>query len=411
VPIPDPSVSGSHCNIIVGDGQVMVQDLGSTNGTFINEARVGNARLEHGTSLKFGGVPAIFYSDVPVAVPVATASAPRPAGLRMRATAHATPAEAAPVAVEAPPPLEALEPMSAGPRFCKSHPKIHARFACPQCHQAFCELCTVPQMVTAGVTQQTCRVCHVPLISLQVRIEAPVKHGFFNQLPGAIVYPFRGTGLLVVIVATLLFAGLQAMSGWWNILLMAAATGYLFAYMQAIIHSTAAEDTKMPELPGMDGLFGSFFTLVGTVLMSFGPAIGLAVAKIFFDVEAISMTLIFIAAGLGCLYFPMALLAAAMKDTALAANPLIVLPSICKIPAEYIVAAVIMIAILGVRMLGGTMASIAGNVSMTTRSESVMFASFALRAVWAFISVYLLTVNMRVLGLLYLTKQDKLNWY
>src|SRR5204862_834006 len=116
------------------------------------------------------------------------------------------------------------------------------------------------------------------------------------QLPGAIVYPFRGTGILVLIAATLLFAGLQAMSGLWNILLMAAATGYLFAYMQGIIHSTAAEDTKMPELPGMDDLFSSFFTLVGTVLMSFGPAIGLAVAKMFFDVEAISMTLILIAA-------------------------------------------------------------------------------------------------------------------
>ena len=411
--IADPSVSGSHCHVIVSDGQVTVQDLNSTNGTFINEARVGVARLEHGASLKLGSVPAVFHSDVPVAAPVAAASAPRPAGLRIRATAHAAPAEAAPVAVAAPPPVaaEPIEAMPAGPRFCKSHPKIHARFACPHCHQAFCELCTVAQMVSPGVTQQTCRACHVPLISLQVRIEAPVKHGFFSQLPGAIVYPFRGTGILVLIVATLLFAGLQAMSGLWNILLMAAATGYLFAYMQAIIHSTAAEDAKMPDLPGMDGLFGSFFTLVGTVLMSFGPAIGLAVAKMFFDVESISMSLILIAAGLGCFYFPMALLAAAMKDTALAANPLIVLPSIFKIPVEYLVAAVIMIAILAVRTLGGTMASVAGNVSMTTRSESVMFASFAVRAVLAFLSVYLLTVNMRVLGLLYLTKQDKLNWY
>jgi hypothetical protein len=414
--IADPSVSGNHCQITVSEGQVLVQDLGSTNGTFIHNARIENARLEHGISLRFGGVPVIFYSDVPT---TATAPAPalsvsRPAGLRISGTSHAAPVEAAPVvatAVAEPPPFQAMEDMSTTPRFCKSHAKVHARFACPQCHQAFCELCTVAQTVTRGVTQQTCRVCHVELIPLNVRIEAAVQRGFFSQLPGSVVYPFRGTGVLVLIAATLVFAGLQFLSGWFNLLLMAMAIGYVFAYMQNIIHSTASEETKMPELPGMDGLFGSFFTLVGTVLMSFGPAIGLAIARFYFDVEAISLTLILIAAGLGSLYFPMALLASAMKDTALAANPLIVLPAIFKVPVEYIVAALIMIGIFGIRILGGAMSSVAGHVSMTTQSQSVMFTAFALRALWSFLSVYLLTVNMRVLGLLYATKQEKLNWY
>lgn len=415
VTIADPSVSGSHCHIIVSDRQVTVQDLNSTNGTFINGARVGTAVLEHGASLKLGGVPALFYADVPATAPNPTASAPRPAGLRIRTAAPVASATAEPapvaVAVAAPPPLDSTTFVASDPRFCKSHPKIHARFACPQCQQAFCELCSVPQMTSPGVTQQTCRVCHVPLIPLQVRIQAPTKHSFFSQVPGTIIYPFRGTGIMVLIVATLLFAALDMMSGLWSILLWAAGTGYLFAYMQNIIHSTAAEDTKMPELPGMDGLFSSFFTLAGTVLMSFGPAIGLAVARMFFDVESISMSLILIAAGLGCLYFPMALLAAAMKDTALAANPLIVLPSIFKIPGEYIVAAIIMIVIFGVRAFGSTLAGVASQVSMHTQSQSVMFAGFAIRALWSFLSVYLLTVNMRVLGLLYVTKQDKLNWY
>src|SRR4051794_2552774 len=83
VPITDASVSGSHCNIIVSDGDVPVQDLVSTNGTFMNAARVGNARLDHGASLKFGGVPEIFSSDVAVAAPAAMESAPKPAGLRI----------------------------------------------------------------------------------------------------------------------------------------------------------------------------------------------------------------------------------------------------------------------------------------------------------------------------------------
>ena len=41
---------------------------------------------------------------------------------------------------------------------------------------------------------------------------------------------------------------------------------------------------------------------------------------------------------------------------------------------------------------------------------SKMFLLFGLRAIWAFISVYLLTVTMRILGVLYVTKKHKLGW-
>jgi len=42
---------------------------------------------------------------------------------------------------------------------------------------------------------------------------------------------------------------------------------------------------------------------------------------------------------------------------------------------------------------------------------SVLFMTFGIRALWSFMSVYLLTVGMRILGLLYLTKKDKLGWF
>jgi hypothetical protein len=37
--------------------------------------------------------------------------------------------------------------------------------------------------------------------------------------------------------------------------------------------------------------------------------------------------------------------------------------------------------------------------------------SFGIRIIWSFISVYLLTVNTRILGLLYLTQKEKLAWF
>ena len=100
-----------------------------------------------------------------------------------------------------------------------------------------------------------------------------------------------------------------------------------------------------------------------------------------------------------------------MKDTALAANPLVVVPAILKVPMEYLVTVILMTSIFGVQRLGDIIAGGASHVSMTTRLMSTLFISFGVQAVWSFLSVYLLTVNMRILGLLYVSKKDKLEWF
>ena len=126
------------------------------------------------------------------------------------------------------------------------------------------------------------------------------------------------------------------------LLLKIAVLGYFFTFMQSIIHSTAAGDDEMADLPPFDGLFSAFFMLAGTVTVSFGIPIGLAVAKIFFDVEGIPTSALVATGLLGCLYFPMAFLAVAMKDSVMAANPLVVIPAIFKVPLEYFVTTIIL---------------------------------------------------------------------
>ena len=61
---------------------------------------------------------------------------------------------------------------------------------------------------------------------------------------------------------------------------------------------------------------------------------------------------------LGCLYFPMAFLAVAMKDTALAANPLVVIPAIFKVPLGYLVTSIVVIGIYLVRLFGDAVAAV-----------------------------------------------------
>jgi pSer/pThr/pTyr-binding forkhead associated (FHA) protein len=55
--IRSSQVSRKHCELTEKDGVLIVKDLGSSNGTFINGKKVsGTQRAEHGMELSFGGV-------------------------------------------------------------------------------------------------------------------------------------------------------------------------------------------------------------------------------------------------------------------------------------------------------------------------------------------------------------------
>src|SRR5258706_3656806 len=63
--IEDPSVSSSHCQIVVNEGTFAIKDLGSTNGTFVNRAPVKEAILQPGQSIHLGGVEMLLSADAP----------------------------------------------------------------------------------------------------------------------------------------------------------------------------------------------------------------------------------------------------------------------------------------------------------------------------------------------------------
>ena len=54
--IPLSSVSREHCEIIVGDDEITVRDLGSSNGSFVNNDRIQEAKLSPGDELVIGPV-------------------------------------------------------------------------------------------------------------------------------------------------------------------------------------------------------------------------------------------------------------------------------------------------------------------------------------------------------------------
>jgi len=54
--IPDQSVSSHHCEIILRSNDVVVKDLSSTNGTFINGQQITEAVLKPGHTMRLGQV-------------------------------------------------------------------------------------------------------------------------------------------------------------------------------------------------------------------------------------------------------------------------------------------------------------------------------------------------------------------
>jgi len=61
VAIDNPAVSGQHARVIVAGGQVIVEDLNSRNGTFVNNQAVTKHTLQEGDVIRIGKHTLTFY--------------------------------------------------------------------------------------------------------------------------------------------------------------------------------------------------------------------------------------------------------------------------------------------------------------------------------------------------------------
>src|SRR5262249_2227207 len=141
---------------------------------------------------------------------------------------------------------------------CRFHPKTPGRYFCPNCRHHFCELC-VTSRLAGGTQRKYCRRCGGECGAVQTRLQPKSEKGFFQLLPAAFLYPVRGAGALIVIAGIILlvllkagrslmqFGSLRALA--FGTLLDIFAGGYLFTYLQGIIHSTIAQERELPDLP------------------------------------------------------------------------------------------------------------------------------------------------------------------
>lgn len=104
ISITDPEISRKHAQLIKQDLEYAIEDLGSTNGTFVNNRRiVGLTPLHDGDIIEFGEAISLLYeaeSTLPIDIPAQPSAQSKPTEAE---PVQAEPAYQPPVAQQVPP--------------------------------------------------------------------------------------------------------------------------------------------------------------------------------------------------------------------------------------------------------------------------------------------------------------------
>jgi len=131
VVIEQATISSKHCEIALGDGEVTVRDCGSTNGTYINDNPVMEAKLGAGQILRLGDVDFLVEStDVTIAIPKFEVVRPAP-----------------PVV------------LTDGSLMCPRHKNARATHQCTHCREVLCDDCVHRLRRRGGKLLKLCPLC------------------------------------------------------------------------------------------------------------------------------------------------------------------------------------------------------------------------------------------------------------
>jgi len=129
--IDHSTVSGWHCEIMLSDGDLVLRDCGSTNGTFLDGARVQEVQLHSGQVVRVGDIEMVVETtDVKVSIPKIEVQVPAP-----------------PVV------------LADGSTICRRHPKARVTHQCTHCHELLCDECVHRLRRRGGKVWKFCALC------------------------------------------------------------------------------------------------------------------------------------------------------------------------------------------------------------------------------------------------------------
>ena len=243
--------------------------------------------------------------------------------------------------------------------------------------------------------------------------------GWAIRLCGAFLYPFAKDGVVLLVAGTVFLSIIEAgkffaryaavkgiglgsvISSAFLLLITAFGIGYLASYLRRVVICTAMGEPGAPDWPDLTDFVSEvvspLFQLAATTFVSLAPAI--IVGMFIEGTESWSQAVLWIACAFGGFYFPMAFLAVSLFDSVAALNPLLVASSVLKIPGPYLVSVALFGAVLAAKWYGDYFLAMAIPVPIVPAVVSTL------------LGLYLLMVEARVLGLLYLMNHERLAWF
>lgn len=162
--ISDPSVSSFHAELLVKDNIIRVRDLGSTNGTFLDDRRIEEGILESGNVLRLGTVQ--LKLDEVAVTPVPRADSATFSG------------------------GQGINPSSALPEYCACHPGVVAVFQCENCAGGFCDSCVRVVGHDRAKITTVCPVCKGQCYPLAQAAPRNKQKSLLSRLTQTLKIPF-----------------------------------------------------------------------------------------------------------------------------------------------------------------------------------------------------------------------------
>ena len=241
----------------------------------------------------------------------------------------------------------------------------------------------------------------------------PVTRPFALEAALAFSYPVAIRGVMAITAAAFVFAFCSlalafippsAFYALVFLILIIFFTGlYLVTYLVDVVRESAAGKPEMPEWPTPSQSGGNWRTFLpaGLLCVVLPQIVWWSVIVAHGRVPSLAEMGWILAAG--CLYLPMAALAATLLGTPLAVSPHIVLPAIFKAPLATILAATL----LWCTIAGWHVAEAA----VTQQAKDSLYAPFLARLAADALVCYLLLVASRLIGVTYWCYRKELGWF
>lgn len=386
--LPDPSVSTHHCRMCLSGEGLRIRDAGSTNGTFVNGARVAEATVVAGQSFRLGSID----------VRLVRAEVGGPCGLRLGpVSGKAATGELG----------EAGDGNASDAEPAVPFPEL----VCRKCGARMEPGSVRRYRGGGGEVVYGCLKCGGTCVPAKAEPTAARPGTVGGLLGEAFGYPMRGDARKLLVLGWVVFAVLDGLRAYLEFLMGLSrglaplflmlylpvglvATGYYLACLQGILQASANGEDRMPDWPEVmtfwDEIVRPFLRFTATVGLMLGP--GLVVQRMGYVTVGFGLML------LGLFVLPMALLAVGLTESLGALSPVRLFSGVAAMPGSYVATCAVL---LGLLVVMGAMRLGLEWIGIPVLPE----------AVGSGLALYGGCVGARALGSLYHRYRRALGWF